>query len=718
MFEDIAKITGNKPHSLGDSCTGFDASGTPNYLSDPTCTGLEGLIVPGWDAYGDFSQDPLRPDLNPASNFDALGLWYLPVIQPGDLTGALCIDPLTQTDCDGAVFPQYTASIWENMLNHVIRVMGDGNVHRLPYELQDVRYYLRWFGVAYVKYLKAYGNYPAMYRDSFPNGTPGQGLGPSDVMTQPIDRESLFFDYLFQPGAGGGQTFDKFEYVDRDFIGQGAGGTDCQAGFPESNCVPWDFEYGTDILGGNQRYDNWYRRMDREEIALYSSMLEDKTHTPGQENNVNITNLAGSSLLAGNWPSWMCATGQYTDPGQSGGNECGGVNPPLDPDQANTTGSCPAGQTLAYAQSWENGTLAFCGPACDYTANAATGCASPAQACVTDLAGNGEICAPMKMDRNGPTPCIDAMGNPVTCPAPSVVKPHPLLWRYPGAWGDTAFNLGHSPIVLHPNEEQPGIGAAKIHIPNFAAGPYTQSPIDPTLDANNNPTCPMGYSLSSNKVWCNAAENTGTGTMAPEFVTLTPWQRVGGGDLQNGGPVGFSIPEDGNRDQFLTTGQIDFTGVLESYVVDYVRWNDPLQPSCVSTGKCNPGYTCNPNSNLCVTDDDTLRIEAIEGSDFLGQVFMCTDPMTNDVLHMGMYDSATAFLNWLASHPGGVNPNLGPVPSAQSSCNIIIRTSPYDNAVDRAASLSTGVNVNFSGGQGQGRVTDVIVFDTNLIQNF
>jgi len=30
--------------------------------------------------------------------------------------------------------------------------------------------------------------------------------------------------------------------------------------------------------------------MDREEIALYASMLTDKTHTPGQENNVNITN--------------------------------------------------------------------------------------------------------------------------------------------------------------------------------------------------------------------------------------------------------------------------------------------------------------------------------------------------------------------------------------------------------------------------------------------
>jgi hypothetical protein len=229
----------------------------------------------------------------------------------------------------------------------------------------------------------------------------------------------------------------------------------------------------------------------------------------------------------------------------------------------------------------------------------------------------------------------------------------------------------------------------------------------------------MGYSLSSNGVWCNAALNTGTGTSAPSFTPLTPWLEVGGGETVNGGPVGFSIPQDGNRDQFLTTGQLDFTGVLESYVVDYVPWTDPVQPSCVSSGKCNAGYACDPNSALCVTDDDTVRIEAIEGQDFLGQVFMCQDPLTGDVLHLGMYDSAASTLAWFAAHPGGVDPNSGGVDSsAQIACAIIIRTSPYDNAVDRMVSLSAGVNINFSGGQGQGRVTDVVVFDPNLIQSF
>jgi len=764
MMNDIAKIVGNdpttgKPHILGDGCTGFDATGAPNFVKDKTCSGIEGLIVPGlgfvgptaytgdpgWlsgspmspSPYGtgpgcmaatpdpttcnfDFSKDA-RSDLNPSNNWDNVVGWYLPVIKPSDLTGALCIDPQTQTDCDVTVFPQNLTSLWQNTLIHVIRVLGRGNVHALPEELQDVRYYFKWYGIAFARYLKAYANFKIAHpgnENNFPDGTAGGGLGPSNLVTQPIDQEEMFFDYLFQTGVGAGQIFDKFEYVDRDFIGQGTGASDCTGSFAESNCVPWDFEYGTDLLGGNQRYDNWFRRMDREEIAMYSAMLEDKTHTPGQENNVNITNLAGSPILAGNWASWQCATGQYSDPTAMGGNECGGVNPPLDPAYANP-GPCPVGQVGLVAMTWEAGNLPFCGVPCDYKANTATGCADPSTACVLDGSGGAE-CVHMKMDRNGAYPCTAADGvTPVACPAPSTVAPHPLLWRYPSAWGKSVFGLGHSPITLLPSDKQPGIGVAKIGIPNFAAGPYTPSPIAPTVDPTSmKATCPMGYSLSSNQVWCNAATNTGTGTSAPSFTPLTPWLEVGGGETVNGGPVGFSIPEDGQRDQFLTTGQLDFTGVLESYVVDYVPWRDPVQPSCVSSGKCSPGYNCNPNSQLCETDDNTIRIEAIEGQDFLGQVFVCSDQFSSDVLHVGMYDSAASFLTWLANHPGGVNPNLGQVPSAQIGCSIIIRTSPYDNAVDHIASLSAGVDINFSGGAGQGRVTDVVVFDPNLIQNF
>jgi len=45
-----------------------------------------------------------------------------------------------------------------------------------------------------------------------------------------------------------------------------------------------------------------------------------------------------------------------------------------------------------------------------------------------------------------------------------------------------------------------------------------------------------------------------------------------------------------------------------------------------------------------------------------------------------------------------------------------VRRSPYDNFVDEITSKANGVHINVAGGQGQGRITDIIVFDPSLIQ--
>jgi hypothetical protein len=116
-----------------------------------------------------------------------------------------------------------------------------------------------------------------------------------------------------------------------------------------------------------------------------------------------------------------------------------------------------------------------------------------------------------------------------------------------------------------------------------------------------------------------------------------------------------------------------------------------------------------------VTDDDTIRITGIEGADFLGQVFACIDPSTSDILHVGMYDSAESILDWLAAHPGS-SPGYGTNPSAQAACQILVIRSPYDNYVDFIISKTYGVSINIGGGQGQGRVTDIVVWDPTLVQ--
>jgi hypothetical protein len=733
MLADIAQQLGTTPRTLGDPlCTGF-TGGVPNYQLNKGagCSGIEGLIIPNAVAsYGppapavNFTNEPgvACPGptcLDPGANADIWGI-YPSMLKPGTATGAFCIDPGTEDDCtfNGGY------SIFQNALQHVTRVLGTGDVLNLPVELRDRRYYFKWFGIAYVKYLKAYGNYAAKYGAAvthFPNGVVGGGIGPTDVKNQQIDLESLFFDNYSQAGI-----FDKFEYIDRDSIGQGSGGA--------YNFVPWDFAYGCDLFGGNQRYDDWYRRMDREEIAMFASMLTDKTHTAGQENNVNITNLFGSTLLGGNaaanvdglWPSYACAIGQAGDPAANCvSNNCAIIdtqnvtclisNAPLDTTNpsglapCNPDGSCTdTNKVCGGGYSFTNGYFQACGTPCDFSgANPAipvtSGCQSPSQTCAFNVHTGQEACLDMAMDKNGP----------------NAANPTPLLAYYPAAWSRSPFSSGHSPITLAATDKHPDTGVATITIPNFLAGPYTQSPVQA-----NGGVCPTGFTISTDKQWCNAALNTGAScdivnpptppgsagcNAAPSFTPLTPW-------LEVQPAVGFSIPLDAQHSQWVATGQLDFTGVLETYIVDYLPWHDPLKSSCVADGVCNAGYTCDPQSHGCVTDDNTLQIAAIEGQDFLGQAFLCYDPLTFDVLHVGMYDTALSIQTWLANHPGGSN-GYGVQPSAQSACQILIIRSPYDNYIDSVVSRQYGVSLNISGGQGQGRVTDVVLFDPGLIQS-
>jgi hypothetical protein len=402
-----------------------------------------------------------------------------------------------------------------------------------------------------------------------------------------------------------------------------------------------------------------------------------------------------------------------------GGNECSGAHPPLDPTNpsglaaCSSTGTCATGFVCVQASTYEAGNIALCAHPCDYSTYPTSGC-GPTQACV--LSGTQAGCVDMKMDKNGPAPCTDPQtGAPVSCPSPSTVVPHPLLWYYPGAWNRTPFGLGHSPITITAADKHPDLGVAKITIPNFAAGPYTPSPL-PVAEQPGG-MCPMGYSQTG--IWCSANLNSGSGNQSPSFTPLTPFFDVGAGQTPTGGPIGFSIPQDGQRDQFVTSGQLDFTGVLESYVVDYIPYRDPQQPSCVGSKNhgCNPGYVCDTTSDLCVVDDNTVRVLAIEGADFLGQAFLCQDAVTGDILHVGMFDSAPSIVAWFAAHPGSNSANGGTA-SAQSQCSVLIRRSPYDNAIQEIASLANGVVLNFGGGQGQGRVTDIVVFDPTLIQSF
>ena len=66
-----------------------------------------------------------------------------------------------------------------------------------------------------------------------------------------------------------------------------------------------------------------------------------------------------------------------------------------------------------------------------------------------------------------------------------------------------------------------------------------------------------------------------------------------------------------------------------------------------------------------------IQFNAVETTDFLGEIFVCQDAPTGDLLGVRMYSTVATILDWLGNHPGSYD-----------ACGIIIRYSPYGNYAD------------------------------------
>jgi len=201
-----------------------------------------------------------------------------------------------------------------------------------------------------------------------------------------------------------------------------------------------------------------------------------------------------------------------------------------------------------------------------------------------------------------------------------------------------------------------------------------------------------------------ACDPTDPNFLDKNIFTFVPWLPAQPG-------VGFEIPANGSSNLFVETSQLDFTGNLETYTVDYVPFQDKTQTSCAytgtssSNGACNDGFKC--VQGTCVAKDNTIEIRALEAHDFLGEVFPCQDPTTQDILHVRMYTATSDILQWMANHSGDPM-GFG---SAQNACNIIVRYSPFDNYPDFITSLTNGVTLATNQGMGFGRIVDATLFN-------
>jgi hypothetical protein len=257
---------------------------------------------------------------------------------------------------------------------------------------------------------------------------------------------------------------------------------------------------------------------------------------------------------------------------------------------------------------------------------------------------------------NDPHPCksqvapLDANGNMLLDEAGA-----PLLSHYEGAFAGaaTAFTLGggatpSTPVAVlmgkgGPNGDgtYPNIQSAMIEVP-LHANPYDLTSAPP----------PNG------------------GASIQKLVNWAPKQPG----------IGFPVALDGERNKFIESYQMDLSGTQITANIDY-------------------DFRLDANGNPTAA----VLFLAVETTDFLGDLFVCQDKTTGDLLTARMYTSVSSILDWLAAHP-----------TAYDDCQLILQYSPYANYLDYVNSLANGVRLGVTQGGGYGRIVDGTLFDPSL----
>jgi hypothetical protein len=268
------------------------------------CTGLEGMIDESTaddfnGAGGGFS--------GPDDQFAQNGANWGEAFKPGGPTFTVCMDP---PNCNFSGDSGDTTGLDVDLLGgaqtRVIQYLGHGDINDVPLEGRDLRFFFKTFTVAYAKYMLSPESLKAGINDT---------LNPAPVLDfhgQFIDTDYLVFD------AFGGNAA-RSEYIDYT----NAGLLD-----PDGNVEdPTDLENKILLIGSNLQSTSFYRRLDREERALFEAMAIDdsqaawgflrdttaakaplpsswdKPNGGGKFSRVNanmfLTNVFGTSILSG-----------------------------------------------------------------------------------------------------------------------------------------------------------------------------------------------------------------------------------------------------------------------------------------------------------------------------------------------------------------------------------------------------------------------------------
>lgn len=102
-------------------------------------------------------------------------------------------------------------------------------------------------------------------------------------------------------------------------------------------------------------------------------------------------------------------------------------------------------------------------------------------------------------------------------------------------------------------------------------------------------------------------------------------------------------------------------------------------------------------------DDHSMTIEGVQSDSYMGNLFVCQDAGSGDILSIEQYESADVILDWFNGHP-----------DSRQDCGIITRFSAFGDFPLLISSRAAGLVANVGIGSGRGRITNIEMFDTQL----
>jgi len=137
---------------------------------------------------------------------------------------------------------------------------------------------------------------------------------------------------------------------------------------------------------------------------------------------------------------------------------------------------------------------------------------------------------------------------------------------------------------------------------------------------------------------------------------------------------GIRIPVNEQLDKFIPSATVVFGGSSLTLDIDYVE-----QP------------------------DKTMRLEAVSSDSYKGNLFLCVDPGTGDLLSVEQYESMDVIQNWFNTHPG-----------SREACGIMTRFSAFGDYPQLLHARGAGIVLDVGLGSGVGRITHLQMYDASL----